>query len=292
MQNDDTNEPSAPVPGTPVVTVRLAENQSEIEEAQRLRYRVFYEELAAAPDMELAAIRLDRDDFDKYADHLVVVNKNAPSGERIVGTYRLLRRDLAMKFGGFYTSTEFDISSLLDSGHSLLELGRSCVMPEYRTRPVMQLLWQGIADYMSDHKIDLLFGCASLHGTDIKNISTPLSYLHHYHLAPEILRPRALKGRYINMNIIPKEDIDRKRAFTKLPPLIKGYLRVGAMIGDGAVIDEQFNTTDVCILMQTSMIGSRYRKHYERKIQKTLTGGDNIEPFPPLPKTRDPDEIY
>ena len=288
MQDTDNEKESGSLPGH--VIVRLARDEREIEEAQRLRYRVFYEELAAAPDIEMAAVRLDRDEFDEYADHLIVIDESRPRGDRIVGTYRLLLRDIAMKFGGFYSSTEFDISPLLDSNSSLLELGRSCVMPEYRTRPVLQLLWQGIADYVSDHKIDLLFGCASLHGTDIKNISVPLSYLHHYHLAPEPLRPRALKGRYINMNIIPKEDIDRKRAFTKLPPLIKGYLRVGAQIGDGAVIDEQFNTTDVFILMQTRLLSNRYRKHYERKIQKDL-GGSNVEPFSALPRERDPDEF-
>jgi putative hemolysin len=273
------------------IQVRLAQSQGEVEEAQRLRYRVFYEELAAAPDKEMATMRLDRDQFDKYADHLIVLDEARPAGEKIVGTYRLLLRDIAMKFGGFYSSTEYDISSLLASNASLLELGRSCVMLEYRTRPVLQLLWQGIADYVSEHKIDLMFGCASLHGTDIKNISVPLSYLHHYHLAPEDIRPRALKGRYINMNIIPKEELDRKKAFSNLPPLIKGYLRVGAQIGDGAVIDEQFNTTDVFILMQTRLLSSRYRKHYERRINKTMTGSDNVEPFSALPKDRDPDEL-
>ena len=290
MQNNvnDSNRDTSPAQK---VSVRLARDEREIEEAQRLRYRVFYEELAAAPDKEIAATRLDRDDFDKYTDHLIVTDELRPRGDQIVGTYRLLRRDVAMRFGGFYTSTEFDIAPLINSGSSLLELGRSCVMPEYRTRPVLQLLWQGIADYMADHSINLLFGCASLHGTDIKNISTPLSYLHHYHLAPENLRPRALKGRYINMNIIPKEDIDRKRAFANLPPLIKGYLRVGAMIGDGAVIDYQFNTTDVCILMPANMVSTRYRKHYERKIQKDIPTGDNVENFSSLPRERDPDDV-
>ena len=290
MQNNIINDNDRAIGPEQKVSVRLARDEREVEEAQRLRYRVFYEELAAAPDKEMATVRLDRDDFDKYTDHLIVTDEHRPVGDQIVGTYRLLRRDVAMKYGGFYTSTEFDISPLMTSGSSLLELGRSCVMPEYRTRPVLQLLWQGIADYMADHNINLLFGCASLHGTDIKNISTPLSYLHHYHLAPEHLRPRALKGRYINMDIIPKEDIDRKRAFSKLPPLIKGYLRVGAMIGDGAVIDHQFNTTDVCILMQTNMVSSRYRKHYERKIQRQIPD-NNVEEFSPLPKERDPDEV-
>ena len=292
MQNNDINDEGL-TDLSQRISVRLTNGPREIEEAQRLRYRVFYEELAAAADREMAATRLDRDDFDKYTDHLIVTDDHRPEGDQIVGTYRLLRQDVAEKFKGFYTSTEFDITPLLNSGSTILELGRSCVMPEYRTRPVLQLLWQGIADYMTNHKIDLLFGCASLHGTDIKNISMPLSYLHHFHLAPEHLRPRALKGRYINMDIIPKEDIDRKRAFAKLPPLIKGYLRIGAMIGDGAVIDEQFNTTDVCILMQTSMVSSRYRKHYERKINKSLGGetpGENIESFS-IPRERDPDEI-
>ena len=292
MQNNDINEEGL-TDLSQRISVRLTNDPREIEEAQRLRYRVFYKELAAAADREMAAARLDRDDFDKYTDHLIVTDDHRPEGDQIVGTYRLLRQDVATKFNGFYTSTEFDITPLLNSGSTILELGRSCVMPEYRTRPVLQLLWQGIADYMTNHKIDLLFGCASLHGTDIKNISTPLSYLHHFHLAPEHLRPRALKGRYINMDIIPKEDIDRKRAFSKLPPLIKGYLRIGAMIGDGAVIDEQFNTTDVCILMQTSMVSNRYRKHYERKINKSLGGetpGDNVESFA-IPRDRDPDEI-
>lgn len=292
MQNNDINDEGL-TDLSQRISVRLTNGPREIEEAQRLRYRVFYEELAAAADREMAAARLDRDDFDKYTDHLIVTDDQRPEDDQIVGTYRLLRQDVASKFNGFYTSTEFDITTLLSSGSTILELGRSCVMPEYRTRPVLQLLWQGIADYMTNHKIDLLFGCASLHGTDIKNISTPLSYLHHFHLAPEHLRPRALKGRYINMDIIPKEDIDRKRAFAKLPPLIKGYLRIGAMIGDGAVIDEQFNTTDVCILMQTSMVSSRYRKHYERKINKSLGGettSDNIESFS-IPRDRDSDEI-
>ncbi|MGB0720624.1 MAG: GNAT family N-acetyltransferase, partial [Bdellovibrionales bacterium] len=225
----------------------------------------------AKPNAHMALARLDIDDFDAYADHLIVVDHSR--GDAIVGTYRLLRQEAAQKVGQFYSSDEYDLTPLLDSGHSLLELGRSCVLPDYRTRPVLNLLWEGIADYVSDHAIDIMFGCASLHSTDIKSISLPLSYLHHYHLAPEHLRPRALKGQYINMNILPKEEFEAKRAFTALPPLVKGYLRVGAVIGDGAFIDPQFNTTDVCIIMETKNVTSRYRKHYERKIQKHIPGG-------------------
>lgn len=258
---------------TDIVSVRLATSAQEIEAAQRLRYQVFYEEYAAKPDQKTAATRLDIDDYDAYADHLIVVENTAhAAASRIVGTYRLLRREAAERYGRFYSSQEFDIAPLLNSGRSLLELGRSCVLPEYRTRPVMQLLWQGIADYVTDNNVEIMFGCASLHGTDIPSISKPLSYLHHFHLASENMRPRALKGRYINMNIIPKDDINPRQAFNDLPPLIKGYLRVGALIGDGAVIDQQFNTTDVCIIMPTDKVTARYRKHYERKIQRPLPG--------------------
>jgi putative hemolysin len=269
-------------PKDPIV-VRLANCPEDIEAAQRLRYQVFYEEYAAQPNREMAAARLDKDDYDEFADHLIVVD-HAEGGAKgkIVGTYRLFKQDAAERFGQFYSSGEFDLTPLLNSGASLLELGRSCVLPEYRTRPVLQLLWQGIADYVSDHSIDMLFGCASLHSTDIASISQPLSYLYHFHLGPPELRPRALKGRYINMNIIPKEDINPRKAFNDLPPLLKGYLRAGATIGDGAVIDTQFNTSDVCVVLQTKLFSDRYRKHYERKIQKSIPQSDmNIAPSKP-----------
>lgn len=255
------------------VSVRLAQNEDEIRAAQALRYKVFYEEYGAVADTDMALSKLDIDAYDEYADHLVVVD-SAGDEEKIVGTYRLLQKGGAKQVGQFYTEGEYNISPLLTSEQSLLELGRSCVEPEFRTRPVLQLLWQGIADYISEHDIDIMFGCASLHSTDIKSISKPLSYLHHYHLAPENLRPRAIKGRYINMSIIPQADLNARRVFAELPPLIKGYLRVGATIGDGAVIDEQFNTTDVCIIVQTHLVTDRYKKHYERKINKPLHASD------------------
>jgi len=256
------------------ISVRLAETQSEIESAQALRYAVFYEEYGAIANSEMATEKRDFDEYDAYADHLIVVDSSGVK-DKIVGTYRLIQRSAANQVGQFYSASEYDIAPLLKCGSTLLELGRSCVLPQYRTRPVLQLLWQGIADYISEYDIELMFGCASLHSTDIKSISKPLSYLHHYHLAPENIRPRALKGQYINMNIIPQEDINARRVFSELPPLIKGYLRAGSCIGDGAVIDEQFNTTDVFIVVQTHLLTDRYRKHYERKLQKTIPGGDD-----------------
>ncbi len=258
------------------VAVYLAKSAEDIEAAQRLRYQVFYEEFAATPDSAMAAARLDIDDYDEYADHLIVIDHGAKSkSRRIVGTYRLLPQEAAQRYGQFYSSDEYDLTPLLNTDEKLLELGRSCVLPEYRTRPVLQLLWQGIADYVSENRIGLLFGCASLHGTDIQSISAPLSYLHHYHPAPKEICPRALKGLYINMDIIPKDELNPRQAFKDLPPLIKGYLRAGALIGDGAVIDQQFNTTDVCVVMPTELVADRYKHHYERKIQKSISPGES-----------------
>jgi putative hemolysin len=243
------------------VIVRLAQNASEIEAAQRLRYKVFYEEMTAKPDAVMAMEKRDFDTFDDHADHVIVIDQSEGK-EKIIGTYRLMRREMADKCGGFYTSGEFDIAPLLQSGSSLLELGRSCVLPEYRTRAVMQVLWEGIADYVLNHNTGIMFGCASLYGTDLDTLRDQMAYLYHYHLAPENLRPKALESRYIDLNRRAKDDLNAKAIFNTLPPLVKGYLRVGAVIGDGAVIDSQFDTTDVCILVETKNITARYHKHY------------------------------
>lgn len=257
------------------ITVRLAMTEAEIEAAQKLRYRVFYEEYKAQPTDEILALKRDFDDYDAYADHLIVIDHEG-GANNIVGTYRLLRREKADEYGHFYSSQEYDLTQLLNSGASLLELGRSCVLPDYRAGSVLQLLWQGIANYIMDHKIDLMFGCASLHSTDIEALAGPLSYMYHYHLAPNGLRPRAVEGRFIEMNMIPKDELDPRAMFAALPPLIKGYLRIGALIGDGAVVDSVFNTTDVCIVAQSHMVTKRYRNHYERKSQKTFPSGENL----------------
>ncbi len=257
--------------------VRLATNPTEITEAQKLRYQVFYEEHGADPSPEMKQQKRDFDDFDTITDHLIVLTKNTKTNEeKIVGTYRLLRQHAARQHGGFYSSKEYNLEHLLNSGKSLLELGRSCVSAQYRTKPVLNLLWQGIANYITEHNTDLLFGCASFQGTDINALSRQLSYLHHFNPTPENIRPVALEEHYINMDIDRKETLDERKIFSSLPPLIKGYLRLGATIGEGAVIDPQFNTIDVCIVVQTSLLTKKYRKYYERKIQKTMPG-QNIE---------------
>jgi putative hemolysin len=253
--------------------VRLAASADELDAAQALRYRVFYEELGARPDNGTAASRRDVDAYDAVADHLVVVDHDRGDGpEAIVGCYRLIRRVAAARVGRFYTSAEYDIAPLLALRGEIMELGRSCVAADYRTRGTMQLLWRGIAAYVLLHRIDLMFGCASLPGLDLDALAPQLTYLWRNHLAPREIRPRALAERYVPMDRLPSDAMNAGAALNALPPLIKGYLRLGGFIGDGAVLDEQFNTTDVCIVVKTDLISAKYSKHYERRV------GWNAEP--------------
>ena len=246
--------------------VRLAKTAADIDAVQALRYRIFYESLGARPLPEMLRRQRDFDRFDNDCDHLLVLDHgNGRGSNPVVGTYRLLRRAAARRLGGFYSADEYDIAPLVAHEGEILELGRSCVDAAYRQRPAMQLLWNGIAAYVFHYDITLLFGCASLPGTDPDMLATPLSYLHYYHLAPSALRPRALSERYVDMRRLSFGAIDPGRALSALPPLIKGYLRLGGFIGDGAVIDEQFNTTDVCILVKTDLVTAKYSRHYERR---------------------------
>lgn len=267
------------------VFVRLAANQAEIEAAQRLRYKVFYEEQNAVPSEAMAARRMDFDEYDAVMDHLVVIDQNLPPDDQIVGTYRVMRRDGADKIGKFYTDSEFSIKPLLSTGTEVLELGRSCVLSPYRTRLVLQKLWGGIAHYVAEYKIGLMFGCACLEGTNTAALADQLSYLYHYHLAPPALRVRAVDDRYVDMNIIPKEHLNAKQVFLSLPPLIKGYLRLGASVGDGAIVDHQFNSTDVCIVMPTHLVTDKYFKHYQRITNNAITVDDTFAESVPATKS-------
>jgi len=250
--------------------VRLAETAADIDAAQALRYRIFYESLGARPLPEMLRRRRDFDRFDNDCDHLLVLDRgNGRGSNPVVGTYRLLRRDAARRLGGFYSADEYDIAPLVAHEGEILELGRSCIDAAYRQRRAMQLLWNGIAAYVFHHDITLMFGCASLPGTDPDALATPLSYLHYYHLAPSALRPRALRDRYVEMRRLSIDAVDPARALAALPPLIKGYLRLGGFVGEGAVIDEQFNTTDVCVLVKTDLITAKYSRHYERRCKDT-----------------------
>ncbi|MBV8790617.1 MAG: GNAT family N-acetyltransferase [Pseudolabrys sp.] len=250
--------------------VRLAQTAAEVRKAQKLRYRVFYQEGSALPDPARLFARRDVDAFDAICDHLLVLDhaeSDHSPGRRqpaVVGTYRLLRQPLAEDYGGFYTSAEFEVAPLIERHRSLqfLELGRSCVLPAYRNKRTVELLWHGIWTYVLQNRLDVMFGCASLDDTDPHRLALPLSFLHHYARAPESWRARALPERYVEMNRMSKEAVDPKAALRMLPPLIKGYLRLGAYIGDGAVVDYQFGTTDVLIILPVSVINKRYIEHF------------------------------
>jgi putative hemolysin len=252
--------------------VRLARNGQEIITAQKLRYRVFYEELKANPDLNSSQSHRDADRFDEFCDHLVVVHR-APGSEggqfslddgEMVGTYRLLHQSVAEQNGGFYTQSEFNIAPLLAAKPELkfLELGRSCVLKQYRTKPVVELLWQGIWNYVRQHGLDVMLGCASLEGTDHKVHTSTLDFLARNCAAPPEWKVRAVPERYIEMETGTESITDSKTALKALPPLIKGYLRLGCYIGEGAVIDRQFNTTDVLIILPVSNINPRYFAHF------------------------------
>ena len=245
--------------------VRLATSPAEIDAVQALRYRVFYSEMGAHPSPDTLASGRDRDLFDQVADHLVVIDHARGDGaEAVVGTYRLIRQEAVASIGHFYSAAEYDLRNLISFPGRLLELGRSCVDPAYRGRAAMQLMWRGLAAYVFRNDIALMFGCASLHGTDPDALATELSYLYHHHLAPPALRPVALPDRYVEMRRIDPAKINPRKAVLSLPPLIKGYLRLGAYIGDGAVIDAQFNTIDVAVIVKTDLVTERYNRHYRR----------------------------
>ena len=254
---------------------RLARTTEEVEAAQALRYRVFFDEMRAHPSPEVAAAQRDFDRFDDICDHLLVIDSTRPDLPcGVVGTYRLLRSSVAAQHDGFYTAAEYDIGRIMALPTETLELGRSCVDADHRNRPTMQLLWQSIAQYVFRHEVGLMFGCASMHGTDPQALALPLSYLYHYHLAPPALRPRAIDERYVDMRILSESEVDARAALTALPPLIKGYLRLGGFVGDGAVVDADFNTTDVCIIVKTDLVTEKYYKHYERKSRRDEDEGE------------------
>jgi L-ornithine Nalpha-acyltransferase len=251
--------------------VRLATTRKEIRRAQRLRYKVFYEEMGAIPDAVAMLSRRDKDDFDRICDHLIVVDHAAPSKvpgappkPRTVGAYRLLRQDIADRNFGFYSESEFDIGAAVraDHGARLLELGRSCVHKDYRNKRTVELLWHGVWSYVLHHRIDRLFGCASFEGTDPRSLALPLSFLRRHAPAEGAWDIRARPGRGSSMDILQADDIDPRAALSAMPPLIKGYLRLGATFGREAVIDRQFGATDVFVLLDVAKIERRYIEHF------------------------------
>jgi putative hemolysin len=253
--------------------VRLARSKGDMRRAQRLRYHVFYNEMAAIPDVMAAFSRRDEDHYDPVCDHLMVVDTeeafNArrpwPRKPRVVGTYRVLRQEIADLYDGFYTQGEYDIAPLIAAKspyYKFMEMGRSCVLKSYRKRRTLELLWQGLWNYIREHGVDVVVGCASFSGTDPRQHAMALSFLHHNALAPPAWRVRAHKRLHVDMNMMPVADIDHRVALHALPPLIKGYLKLGAYVGDGAVVDHQFGTTDILMILPVEDINERYLAHF------------------------------
>ena len=252
-----------------LLETRLAETKNEIKAAQQLRYRVFYKELSAHPNMITRFTRRDKDAYDKICHHMLVIDKRnkkrgvpliGKQSEKVVGTYRLLPQRTAQENRGFYSQDEFDLLPLLEKypKKKFLELGRSCVLQTYRKKSTIELLWQGVWKYIQENDFDVMIGCASFQCNDPSEIALPLSFLYHYCMAPNEWMVSALPSRYTNMNLIEKENINTKDALKMLPPLIKGYLRLGAYIGDGAVVDKQFGTIDVFVILPKDKIEKRF----------------------------------
>jgi L-ornithine Nalpha-acyltransferase len=253
--------------------VRLARTEAEIDAAQDVRFRVFNAEFGAhrgKPAGNVIEARFaearDADRFDPWCDHLIVLDQSidGPETGRIVGTYRLMPQARMAACGGFYSEQEFTLGALAarHAGKSVLELGRSCVLPAWRSKRTVELLWQGIWAYTLSTGADILVGCASFNGTVPAAHAMALSWLHHHHRAKGAWRVKALPDRYQTMDMMPAEALDMRAAMFAMPALIKGYLRVGAMIGEGCVIDAEFGTTDVFVVLPVARIADRYIRHY------------------------------
>jgi putative hemolysin len=245
---------------------RLARSVSEIDAAQAVRYRVFVEEMNAQLSPDAVRRKRDIDAWDMVCDHLLVLDTaiEGDAEEQIVGTYRLLRQDVAAVSGGFYSQSEFDVDALVarHPDKRFMELGRSCVLPAYRTKRTVELLWQGAWAYSLKHGVDVMFGCASFHGTVPEEHALALSFLHHNVQAKDDWSVSARPELFRVMDLMPAEGIDARKALVAMPPLVKGYLRLGATIGSGAVVDHAFNTTDVLIVLPIGQISGRYLNYY------------------------------
>jgi putative hemolysin len=245
---------------------RLARTPSEVDAAQAVRYRVFVEEMQAQLPAEAMRRKRDVDAYDAFCDHLLVLDRSieGDSEDQIVGTYRLLRQDVAMANGGFYSASEFAIDELIarHPDKRFMELGRSCVLPDYRTKRIVELLWQGNWAYALKHGMSAMFGCASFPGVHPESHALALSFLHHNIVAKDEWAVGALPHLARDMDLMTVEAVNPKRALAALPPLIKGYLRLGAMVGSTAVVDKAFNTTDVLIVLPIASISDRYLNYY------------------------------
>jgi len=249
-------------------SVRLARSDADVAAAQRLRYRVFVEEMGAVASEADRSARRETDAFDIHFDHLLLIDEECEDPDKehgVVGVYRLMTGTRAAQGIGFYGATEYDLTKLVEFPAETLELGRSCVDADYRGGAGMHLLWTGLGQYVATHQVQIMFGVASFHGTDPADLAQALSYLHYNHLAPDDLRVRALPENFTEMAILPPEEVVKIEAMRQTPALIKAYIRLGGYVGEGAFIDREFNTVDVCLLMDTTRMVQRYRTFYSRQ---------------------------
>ncbi len=243
----------------PHLSVRFAESAQDLRGAERLRYKVFVQELGGDGPLVDHAEALERDALDPFAEHLVLVDdrRDQERLEHVVGVYRMMTEEAAARAGRFYSEAEYDLGPLRNSGRRLLELGRSCLQPEFRGGTAMFQIWQALAGIVVARKIEILFGVASLRGTDPWALAQPLSYLIHAHRAPTDLRVCAIGPTARSLELLPEEKVDRKTAMSAMPALIKAYLRLGGVVGDGAFVDHAFKTTDVCLVLDTTRMSAR-----------------------------------
>lgn len=243
----------------PKFRLALAGDADALRAAQALRYDVFVRELGGGGELVDHEAGLERDRFDPFFDHLLL---HDDAVGQVVGVYRMLRAEQAEAAGQYYSEDEYDLTPLRQTGRKLLELGRSCVHRDYRGGPAMYHLWSGLAGYVAEHDVEIMFGVASFHGTDVDALAQPLSLLHHRHLAPPHLRVAARPPDAHTMNLLPEDQIDRRAAMVAVPALIKAYLRLGGVVGEGAFVDHAFNTTDVCLVMDIAAMSDRQRRIY------------------------------
>lgn len=251
---------------SPQFETRLARTEDDLLAAQHLRYQVFVRELGGGGEMVDHDAELEKDRFDPHFDHLILLDQARPGTmrDKVVGVYRLLPADRAAELGQFYSEDEYDLSVLKDSGRKLLELGRSCLHPDYRGGEAMVRLWSALSDYIAEREIEVLFGVASFHGTDIAALAVPLSLLHARHLAPEDIRTRAQPEAFQPMDLIPEAQLDRVAAMRAIPALIKGYLKLGGFVGEGAFVDHDFNTVDICLVLDLARLNEKQSRLYTR----------------------------
>lgn len=249
--------------GSPQYEVRLARDAVDLRAAQKLRYDVFVRELGVRGQSVDHEGGIEADQFDSVCEHLLLIDHKGPGARSVVvGTTRIIDAASAARAGGFYCAAEFDLSVLLASGRSLMEMGRTCLHPDYRGGVAIYHLWHGLARIVTARRIAVLFGAASLPGTDLKAHVQPLSWLHAHHLAPPELRVQALVDE--ELNLLPAARLDRRAAMLAMPALVKAYLRLGGVVGEGVFVDRDFNTTDVCLILDVEAMSPAQRAIYEQ----------------------------